>query len=1170
MIRRLTAVLVALLAASLGWADWWDIHLADQDFDLHEARQKALDTVAEGPTVADGVGAALWWLDSLNHLQDPSEILLFDERPRDPELGFLMARIAAEILGRPPDGSLMPVEISGPFGVFDDLDLERNVVPGDDDLPALETPWTHVWSPYRLLMTTPDATVAPPESLDAGGVSLAAWTFAVEQHLDGWMVVEGSGGLNVELDDVLLARLRLCGREDPEVNWFRVELGPGTHRLRISMGSRMTPRARVSLFDADGFPVDAVVLPGVGGPWAGSKAELQLPPASAALAERIDDGQATVPEVLLAAELAAGRGDPRSQLARLEEAVDLAPGDPWPRLALAWYYLMGATGEDPETDYQRARDELRYAGDVPGSKLAERALALREQRPEDLERVLDEVVESNGDDARVRQLWVREALRRGWAGEVEEGIEGLESELPESPSVMDLRLSALEALDLWEDRRDLLQSVAGTDPVRLQWIEALATGCMADEAVSALDRIEDRVDDPSVDIARIRLLIGAGDMERAREELDWAAQRWGDLPACDHLRLISEATDDASLDETLAAALENDPSNIQFRTLAWSRGLTSFFEPFRVDLDDIRDVEFTAGEGVDVMLLLDQAVERVYSDGSALYYYHGVSRAVTPVGARQASTLQQMPDAFLLKIRIIKPDGRVVVPAQMEARNGGLVLGDVAAGDLVEEEYVASVRPTGASRRGHMSPYVYRFADENRAFGRSEYLLLVPDDVDLMMDGNFEGLQRKEWDHDGLHAIRWLNEDVPPLRLEPLSPMARDLLPWVSYSFGVTWQDVGDIMRDRMLWVFRTSPELRDWSAPILAETDDEAAVRSLVEGVLDEVAAGRRDMDLSITAGQGFSRREGNRLGIIAAALIAAGWDVDLVLGRPAPLAGVHLEVPTLETFGEPLLRVQRDSGQIWIDLEERLAGVNHIQPIYQGGDGLVLPLSDPNRPVTFLAELPSFPNPAYRQRISLAASIDAAGGASLDFVMPLEGSDGEQLVAQIESIPADRVEQLFVRMANNLFPGAAEVTGSVETSGVDTQLRLELRLPGACDRTGERMVCRGLVIARPLVPSLASLPAREYPLELRMAITERVVTEILPPAGWIVDRPPRRLSSPWGSLEEELGVDGDWHRSVMTLEVPARTVSPEEYPAFARFCQAVDELASRPPTIVRTPQGL
>ena len=342
-----------------------------------------------------------------------------------------------------------------------------------------------------------------------------------------------------------------------------------------------------------------------------------------------------------------------------------------------------------------------------------------------------------------------------------------------------------------------------------------------------------------------------------------------------------------------------------------------------------------------MVLLLDQAVERVYPDGSAIYYYHGLSRALTPVGARQASVLQQMPDAFLLKIRIIKPDGRVVVPAQMESRNGTLTMGDVTPGDLVEEEYVSSVRPTGSSRRGHMSPYVYRFADEDRAFGRSEYLLLVPHDVDLKVDGNFEGLDREEWDHDGLRAIRWLNEDVPPLRPEPYSPPAQQLLPWVSYSFGVSWQDVGDTMRDRLLLVLRTTPELRQWSEPLLAGSDPVTAVGRLVDAVSDEVAPGRRALELTTTAGVSFARREGNRLGIVAAALLAAGWQVDVVMARPQPLAGTHLAVPTLETFSEPLLRVRRADREVWVDLEDQRRGVDHIRPILQRGDGLVLPLT-------------------------------------------------------------------------------------------------------------------------------------------------------------------------------------------------------------------------------------
>ena len=55
---------------------------------------------------------------------------------------------------------------------------------------------------------------------------------------------------------------------------------------------------------------------------------------------------------------------------------------------------------------------------------------------------------------------------------------------------------------------------------------------------------------------------------------------------------------------------------------------------------------------------------------------------------------------------------------------------DVEPGDIVEEEYVAWVGPTGASRDGHLPPYIYRFADPDRAFGLSEYVLLVPPEID--------------------------------------------------------------------------------------------------------------------------------------------------------------------------------------------------------------------------------------------------------------------------------------------------------------------------------------------------------------------------------------------------------------------------------------------------------
>jgi hypothetical protein len=1152
-------VLVAAALAAPATAGWWELQRADADFDLPTARAEALRIVADDPGSAEAVAAANWWLENLYNLPEPAEILDAVEGRRDPELGFVLARIEGQLSGRPPSGSLSVAELAGPFGVFDTLDLERDAEPADDDLPPLGTGWRGPAEVYRVRLRTADGTVSVPEAMDAGGVSLAAWTFALDRQLDGWLVLEAAGGVNPSLDGRELGRLRHCGIVDPEVSWFRLHLDPGRHRLRVAMASPRGARVRLSLFDDQGAPVSPRLLDDAAGPWAPSDAVRELPPASAGLAGRLARPGA-VPELLLAASLAGGRGDPIAERRWLELARDSAPEDPWPRLALTWFYLMRPTGLDADENTSAARRELRGSRSIPIAALAERALAVREQRPEEVERVLTELVDRYGDDNRVQQLWLGEATRRGWAREVEDGIADLVAELPESLTVIELRLAALEALERWRDRRVLLLELVAQEPIRLRWVEQIASGCLADEAVAALRRMRERVDDPNLDVALLRLQLGRGDGEGLRSELEEARRRWGDLEVLDQAELMLDAEDAVALEGSLAAALEGDPSNLQLRTLAWRLGAEPFFEPFRVAVEDITAAEKPVASGTDVVLMLDQAVERIYPDGSAIYYYHGLSRAITPIGAQRSSTLQQLPEAFLLKVRIIKPDGSVVIPAMLESRNGTVTISDVKVGDLVEEEYVARVAATGASRRGHLSPYVYRFADPERAFGLSEYVLLVPPEVELKVDGNFTGLDRQEYESDGLRVVRWRAESVPAAYREPFAPPPQELLPWVSYGFGVSWQDVGDIFRDRVLGVLRSSPDLERWSGELLADEDPARAARRLVEAVCEEVEPGRSVLSLGSTAGESFSRRRGNRLGIVAAALADAGWQVDLVMARPRPFAGTHLAVPTLETFSEPLLRARTQDRELWFDLEEQRRGVDHIRPILQGGDALVLPLTRPREPVSMLDSLPAFANPELEQRVTVAATIDARGDARISFEMDLDGPDAEQM---LERAADDRPEMMYQQIAGNLFPGANEVEGSVARTPDGATVRLGMVLPHACDPVGDRLSCRSLVLARPLVPALASLPERRYPLVLQLPILQRLELVIVLPEGWSMERSPRRLVTDWGSLEEELVHEPGRVRSVVTLEVLAQTVSPEDYEHFARFCHALDELASRPPLL-------
>ena len=1169
MWRRAAFAVVAALVASTAAAGWPEVSHADARFDLEGARRAALDTVSAAPDSADAIAAAGWWLHNVDVISEPEALLSAVPDERDPELGFLLARLEAELARRPPAGVPASFELAGPFGVFDTLDIERGVVPPDPGLPPPGTRFVDDAQPFRLRFTTLDGSAKPPRGMVFGGVYLAAWDLVVDQPLTGWLVLEVEGGANLELDGRPVERIRRAGETTSGVCWYRIELRPGSHRVGVEMASTDVPQARISLWDDHGRPVNARIAESPVTSPAGSTARRAEPPAAAALEARLAGGGADLPTLLLGVAVARGRDDPRHASELMARALELAPDDPSANLTAALLLLEEPSGLASEVAARRAREHLRRAAEIPLSLLAERALAVREQRAEDVDRLLNDMVDRYGSDARVLSLWVREAVRRGWVREAEAALERLAAMLPGSRRVAEMRVEVAQGLERWDERTRLLRALAEGEPEDLNRVDDLAGACLVGDAVEILERLRGRAEDPTVDLDAARRQLEAGRTAEASASLTAARQRWGELQALDELELALAAANADTLRATVEHVLARHPSNLQLAALDWRLGATPFYAPFVVDGLELARQHSDSPAGVDAELLLDQAVERIFPDGSSLHYYHGLTRAVTPDGARQAASLQQLPGSLRLKVRVVKPDGTIVVPPELTPDDDVYQLADVEPGDLVEEEYVARIAPTGASRRGHLSPYIYRFADADRAFGLSEYALLVPPGVDPKVEGRFVGLERKEWDQDGLHVVRWRAEKVPPIPREPFSPPVQELLPWVTYGFGVSWQDVGDVLRDRFLEVLETTPELEAWSAPLVAGDDPQVAAQRLAEGLEKAVKEGRESIDLRSTAGESFSRGEGNRIVIAAAALLAGGWDVDLVMARPRVFAGTHLAVPSMEAFSTPLLRLSRGGRSAWYDVEEGRRGAGRVRPLVQGSDALAAPLARPELPVERIERLPEFPNPELEERVLARAVIDADGTAHVHFELELPGGQGQRLEETVRSQPPDRVAQVYRQIAVGLFPGAEQVEGRVDHLDDDAiRLVLDLVSAGACEVAERTMTCRSLVLAKPLGPSLASLPERTFPLVLHLPILQRLELVVSPPAGWKPVANPRVLSAQWGSVDETVGVGSDGLHSVVTLDIPAQTVAPADYPEFARFCHAVDELLARPPMLERLPR--
>ncbi len=1162
---RVALIVLTLLSGRWLGAGTVEMLRADAELELAAARSEALATVAADPRSAEAVAAAAWWLDRHEFLAEPAELHAVVGANADPELAFLVDQLDAALHHQAPSSVLARAVVSGPFGSFDTLDLERWTMPSDTELPALSTPWRSETRPFRLVLHRGDGWIVPPSAMLRSGVYLAAWSLDVPGDWDGWLVVEADGGFVMEVDGARIDSQRGCGEVSAAVHWYRASLRPGRHVVRLAFASPRTPRVRLALYDDRSRPA-----PHLQAEPALSADELSgssVVPAEPAAFQSVAEAEASdLASHLTAALVAKARRDGLREGAFLAHAAGAVASDQMSALVAvqrAAWRLESWTGEDSGTDQREARRLLAADSGLPMAVLYRRVLNLRQQRLDDAEDDLDTLIERAGHDPRVVSMWLDHALSNGWAAEAEATLERLVRAIPDSPTLIRRRLEVLEALDRFSERRHLLVELAASEPFYPGLVEELVASCQDRVALEVLERRQATgIEELAVDLGQLQLLVETGQLRAAEQALQRCRSRWGNVAILDRFAIELAAVEgDDAVRRVARQAVERSPYRLELWELLWRLGEEPFFEPFAVDALELARAFEGDESDIDSILILDQAVERVFPDGSSLYYYHGLSRAVTPAGARQAAELPLLPESVLLAVRIIRPDGTVVVPANLRAADPGVLLEDVEPGDLVEQRYVAPVRPARSARGGHLSPYIYRFAASDRAFGLSEYVLLSEPDVALEIDGNLEGVEREERIEGALRVVRYFTDQVPPIPPEPFAPPAQELLPWVTYGFGVTWQDVGDSIRDRVLDAMTGSPELWAWSERVLGGDDPPIeALQRTVMSLLERVDRGEGTFTFGRTAGESFSEGEGNRLAIAAAALDRSGWKVDLVLTRPMALAGSHLEVPTLEAFGLAVLRLERDGQELWLDVEEEGQGVNRLRPLVQGSDGLLLPLSEPGEPVRLIDRLPEFANPGLRERVQLDARVQSDGDALFEFEIQLSGGSGERLAEALRTAPLDRVSMIYERLAGSFFPGVEEVDGHLDDRGESPILQLTGRVPEACEADGDELTCRRLVLPQALAPRLATLPERQFPLVLQLPLLRTWTMTLTMPFDVEVVSASRRFSSQWGSVDEDLRVESNTVRSTLDLAIPAQVVSPQRYPEFARFCHAVDELILRP----------
>jgi len=758
-VRTLILLVLQLCLCRLAGAGFETLMDHEMRMEFAAARQAALDTVSRESGSADAVAAAAWWEDNLDNMLRPAEILDAAHPPLQPALALILSHIEADISERVPAGVPATVELSGPWGLFPRLDLERQPFPRD--IPPPGTVWKGPGSHFHLLLKNESGRARTPPSLSFGGDTLLSWRLRSPQDFSGWMAVEIRGSANLAVDGREIDRIRDPAISSPGLRWYRAHFSAGFHRIDVLMSPENAGWIRLNFIDEDGRPFE----------W--EEAEESPEKCAASELQAADPLSAVEGESLAAARLkyhlAAWKEDPPLERRLVDMMLERWPGEDTAHLTAAGFFLLEQTGAGLDKDYERAHRELEASGEIPLKTMFEYLLARMQRREEDAEKFREELVSQSPSDPRVIRLKVDEAISRSWPREAEEALDELEAAVGPNESVTLLRLDVLKSLEKWDERRSLLEDLAEHSPPHSSLISLVADSCDTGEALDIMGKMQQRILHPSLDADNIRLLMRSGDTGSARKELERAFGSWGRIPLFQDLGLMVLKSDSDAWKELLSQALDMRPQDTDLRELGRRNGLLRpFWEKEYVDAHDFLASAEAPENGVDTALLLDQAVERIFPNGSSLYYYHGLTKALTPEGVTQASVLQTMPDAERLQLRIIKPDGRIVIPARISSSGGRIQIDEVEVGDVVEDEYLAPVSSISSAVAAHLSTYIYRFADPERSFGLSEYALVFPEELEINIDGMFEGLKRSEEQDGQLRIIRFRAEDMPPMPAEHL------------------------------------------------------------------------------------------------------------------------------------------------------------------------------------------------------------------------------------------------------------------------------------------------------------------------------------------------------------------------------------------------------------------
>jgi tetratricopeptide (TPR) repeat protein len=995
------------------------------------------------------------------------------------------------------------------------------------------------------------------------GVLFAATDFTLPREETVSVRVESPNLFSLLVDGVPVAGIDPRRSAVGAVAEARLRLPAGAHTLRIKVASTYhSPLVIATVTDLAGHAV-ATFAPARRSAAPVPPRVLPVPPSPADDAFLPTAGIGAFDRYVLA-ELAFSRRHP---IAAREVLRTLLGDAATPTTLIAWGSVAQA---DPLVPPAQARDRARDAFERAGRgdpqayfpALALARMASEDERGDEALTLARDAARRFPDNPEVLSDLATRLMDRNWDGEARTLLDRVRERLPAVcwPARLQLSLAqrhgdgtAESALADEIRRCDALSDAPASVALRMRRFDA---------AAREYERL--LADDPEgrgLRRAQVELLRTSGRREEARAA---ARALLAEMPEDDALRADLADLDLATGRPDEARAMLSQELSRRPAELASLYRLRSFLagredlQPWRQDGRRVlRDFE-ASGHTYEsaAVLVLDYTVRRTYPDGSAQELTHNVVRVQTQEGADAFGEFQLPPGATLWRIRTLKADGRVLEPEEIAGKDS-LSLPDLRPGDALEFEYVRTLPPSDAAPGGFSSDRFY-FRGFEVPYDRSEYVAVVPREMELTIDPRGPAPPLARTDRGGVIEYRWLVRQSDRMTPEPRSVMAREFIPSVAAGYGATWERLVDALRSRLIEQDPADPEAVALARQITrtARTPGER-LRQLHHWVLDNIQQEGSGTPFEV-APRMLAARAGHRTRVLCYLLKQVDVPCDIALVRQGSGDSTPSALADDETYQSLLLRVRTEAGEQWVTAADANAPTLYVPPATAGGEALLLTAGAPRSRVSAL----DIAAHGRQLTVNLALSADGSGRATV--LERLRGYAATGARAAMRRLDAANRDRQFEAYVGAMVSGATLESLNVEgTEDVEADMvfRYTFRAPGIARRDGGRLRFDGMFRAE-AGRAYAELPERRFPqwngdpvnasLSLTVRLPDGAAVGALPADASEESVGGVRWSLRWQAQPGGFSVE----RRVV---VPTGRVAPTDYPAFASALRALDTADTR-----------